>query len=143
MRLLQFEDQDWNRVYTKPEHAVRSRLKVGSYCSWWIVGALRTTVILACSTFAIAPAAGAQREVFEDKDFGGQSISIDGNRSLPRLGALINDRVSSVRVGPQCVMVAFAEEDYRGTTTTFGPGSYAALPEGWDDEISSLHCNCR
>jgi hypothetical protein len=129
-------------VYTKPGHAVRSRLNVGSHCSWWIGSALRTTVILAYSTFAIAPAAGAQCELFEHKDFGGQSISIDGNRSLPRLGAL-NDRVSSVKVGPQCLLVAFAEEDYRGTTTTFGPGSYATLPEGWDDEISSLHCNCR
>jgi Beta/Gamma crystallin len=103
---------------------------------------LRTIVILAGSIVATAPVAGADCEIFEHKDFGGQSIAIDGNRSLPRLGAL-NDRVSSVKVGPQCLMVAFAEEDYRGTTTTFGPGNYATLPEGWDDVISSLHCNCR
>jgi hypothetical protein len=107
-----------------------------------IASVFRTMVPFACSTFAAVAAVGADCELFEHKDFGGATIGVERNQSLSRLGAL-NDRVSSVKVGPQCLMVAFAEEGYRGTTTTFGPGNYASLPEGWDDEISSLHCNCR
>jgi hypothetical protein len=103
---------------------------------------IRTLSILACAIFAAAPAMGAACEVFEHKNFAGASIAIDRNQSLPRLGAL-NDRVSSLKVGSQCLMVAYTDEEYRGTTTTFSPGEHAALPDGWDDEISSLHCNCR
>ena len=97
---------------------------------------------LLCATVVAAPAWAAPCEVFEHKNFAGQSLPIERNQSLPRLGAL-NDRVSSIKVASQCLVVAYAEEDYRGTTTTFGPGDYGALPDGWDDEISSLHCNCR
>ena len=91
---------------------------------------------------AAPPAVAAACEVFEHSSFAGQSIAIERNQSLPRLGVL-NDRVSSIKVGSQCLLVAYADEDYHGTTTTFGPGDYALLPAGWDDEISSLHCNCR
>jgi beta/gamma crystallin len=102
----------------------------------------RTISTLLCATVVTAPAWSAPCEVFEHKNFTGVSIAIERNQSLPRLGAL-NDRVSSIKVASQCLVVAYADEEYRGTTTTFGPGDYATLPEGWDDEISSLHCNCR
>ena len=103
---------------------------------------IRAVLTLACMTFAAAPAVAASCEVFEHKYFAGESVAIERNQSLPRLGTL-NDRISSVKVASQCLMVAFADEQYRGATTTFGPGEYATLPDGWDDQISSLHCNCR
>jgi hypothetical protein len=103
---------------------------------------IRTALILLTVTLAPARAVAAPCEVFEHKNFAGQSVVIERNQSLPRLGAL-NDRVSSIKIAPQCLMVAYADEEYRGTTTTFGPGEYATLSDGWDNEISSLHCNCR
>ena len=103
---------------------------------------IRTALILLTVTLAPARAVAAPCEVFEDKNFAGQSVIIERNQSLPRLGAL-NDHVSSIKIAPQCLMVAYADEEYHGTTTTFGPGEYATLSEGWDNEISSLHCNCR
>ena len=82
---------------------------------------IRIISILLCSFLAAAQASAAPCEVFEHKNFSGPFIAIERNQSLPRLGAL-NDRVSSIKVGPQCLVVAFADEEYRGITTTFGPG---------------------
>lgn len=103
---------------------------------------IKAILTLVCVTVAAAPAVGAACEIFEHRNFSGGSIAIERNQSLPRLGSL-NDRVSSIRVASQCLLVAYADEDYRGITTTFGQGEHASLPAGWDDEISSLHCNCR
>ena len=103
---------------------------------------IRAALIFLAATLSAASAMAAFCEVFEHKNFTGGSIAIERNQSLPRLGKL-NDRVSSIRIGSQCLMVAYADEEYRGTTTTFSPGEHAVLPDGWDDEISSLHCNCR
>ncbi|TMJ65580.1 MAG: hypothetical protein E6G91_20820 [Alphaproteobacteria bacterium] len=66
-------------------------------------------------------------------------IAIERNQSLPRLGAL-NDRVSSIKVGPQCLVVAFADEEYRGATTIFGPGEYSDTGGrlGQSDLVSAL-----
>jgi hypothetical protein len=99
----------------------------------------RAILAFVCATLAAAPALGAACEVF--KNFAGESMAIEGNQSLPRLGTL-NDRVSSIRVAPRCLLVAYADEGYRGVATTFSQGEHASLPEGWDDEISSLRCNC-
>src|SRR5436189_557954 len=103
---------------------------------------MRTLSILLHTFFAAAQALAAPCEVFEHKNFSGPFIAVERNQSLPRLGAL-NDRVSSIKVGSQCLVVAFADEEYSGGTTTFGPGEYPTLSEGVDDQISSLHCNCR
>jgi hypothetical protein len=103
---------------------------------------VRTILIVLCSTLTATSAMAAPCEVFEHKNFTGGSIAIERNQSLPQLGAL-NDRVSSIKVAPQCLMVAYADEQYRGATTTFSQGEHSSLPDGWDDEISSLHCNCR
>src|SRR5438105_11053882 len=98
---------------------------------------IRVTSILLGSFFAAAQASAAPCEVFEHTNFSGPFIAIERNQSLPRLGAL-NDRVSSIKVGLQCLVVAFG-----GATTTFGPGEHPTLAEGWDNQISSLRCNCR
>jgi len=103
---------------------------------------IRATSILLYSFLSAAQASAAPCELFEHANFSGPFIAVERNQSLPRLGTL-NDRVSSIKVGSQCLAVAFADEEYRGGTTTFGPGEYPTLPEGWDDQISSLHCNCR
>jgi hypothetical protein len=103
---------------------------------------MRTISIFVYTLLSAAQALAAPCEVFEHKNFSGELVAIERNQSLARLGAL-KDRVSSIKVDPQCLIVAFAEEEYRGSMITFGPGEHPTLPEGWDDQISSLHCNCR
>jgi hypothetical protein len=91
---------------------------------------------------ASASAAEASCEVFEHQHFAGESLTIASNRELARLGTL-NDRISSIKVSSQCLLVAYADAQFAGATTTFSPGLHPALPEGWDDRISSARCNCR
>ena len=103
---------------------------------------MRTLSILLYTFLAAAQALAAPCEVFEHKNFSGQFIALERNQSMARLGAL-NDRASSIKVDPQCLVVAFADEEYRGGTATFGPGEHPTMPEGWDNQISSLRCNCQ
>ena len=103
---------------------------------------MRLTLLFVWWTFVVQSTAHATCQLFEHKNFAGQFMKANPNESLPRLGAL-NDRVSSIKVAAQCLLVAYADEEYHGVTTTFGPGDYPTLPQGWDDEISSLRCNCR
>lgn len=94
------------------------------------------------AALAVAPAAHAQCQVFEHQDFSGQSVTIAENAAQADLGTL-NDKVSSIKVSRQCLLVAFADPGFRGATTTFSPGDHPSLVEGWDDQISSARCNCR
>ncbi len=103
---------------------------------------MRTILIILYTFMWAAQASAAPCEVFEHNNFSGQLITLERNQSMSRLGAL-NDRVSSIKVSSQCLAVAFSEEEYRGSTTTFGPGEHPTLPEDWDDRISSLRCNCQ
>jgi hypothetical protein len=103
---------------------------------------LRPILIVVCTTMAGGSAVAAACEVFEHMHFTGESMAIERNHSMPRLGKL-NDRISSVKVGQQCTMIAYADEDYKGAVTIFSPGEHATLPAGWDDQISSLLCRCQ
>ena len=103
---------------------------------------MRIIAIMLYTLIWAAQALAAPCEVFEHKNFSGQFIALERNQSMPRLGAL-NDRVSSIKVASQCLAVAFADEEYRGGTITFGPGEHPTMPEGWDEQISSLRCNCQ
>ena len=58
--------------------------------------------------------------LFEHKDFLGEVIVLGNNQSLSHLGTL-NDRVSSISVAQQCLLVAYADAEYAGATTAFRP----------------------
>ena len=94
----------------------------------------------------LAPGMGASAyaacQIYEGPAFSGPAITIADNATRPDLGAM-NDKVSSVKVGPQCLMQAYADPEFKGAQTTFGPGEHPRLAEGWDDQISSARCNCR
>lgn len=102
----------------------------------------RLVFVFLSSTLAAASPADADCRMFEHKDFQGESVSLANNQSLNHLGSL-NDRVSSIKVDPQCLLVAYADPEYAGATTAFSPGEHDSLPDGWDDRISSARCNCR
>ena len=109
---------------------------------WVELGVDRLGAILIVAMIASASSAEAACLMFEHRDFAGASLTIDGNRGLAQLGTL-NDRVSSIKVAAQCLLVAYTDAQFAGAMTTFSPGQHAALPEGWDDRISSARCNCR
>jgi hypothetical protein len=102
----------------------------------------RLAFILLASTLPAVSAARAECRLFEHKSFLGGVVVLSNNQSLNHLGAL-NDRVSSIIVTPQCLLVAYADPEYQGATTAFSSGEHASLPDGWDDRISSARCNCR
>ena len=102
----------------------------------------RLAVALLCSTLAAASQAEAECRMFEHKEFQGDSVNLPNNQSMNHLGSL-NDRVSSIKVSPQCLLVAYAEPEFAGATTAFSAGEHGSLPDGWDDRISSARCNCR
>lgn len=91
---------------------------------------------------SLAASAHAACQVYEGQAFSGSAVTISDNASRADLG-LMNDKVSSVKIGPQCLMQAYADPDFKGAQTTFGPGDHPRLIEGWDDQISSARCNCR
>jgi len=92
--------------------------------------------------FATAVHAGEDCTVYEDKNFGGRTVGLTMNQSAPALPANIDNRVSSVRVRPGCILVGFEDANFKGLSQTWGPGDYPVLPKGWDDVISSVQCSC-
>lgn len=104
-------------------------------------GAARLGLCVGLLLSAVASAQAAC-EIYEGPAFSGPTLTIADNGSRSDLGAM-NDKVSSVKIGPQCLMQAYADPEFKGAQTTFGPGNHAHLGEGWDDQISSARCNCR
>ena len=82
--------------------------------------------------------AGDQCIVYENGNFDGVTLALSMNQFLPALAANIDNRISSVRVRPGCILVGFADANFKGPSQTWGPGDYAMLPKGWDDVISSV-----
>jgi len=87
--------------------------------------------------------AGDRCIAYENSNFDGLALALNTNQSMPALEASIDNKISSVRVHPGCILVAFADANFKGTSQTWGPGDYPTLPKGWDDVISSVQCSCR
>ena len=96
--------------------------------------------IVSCA--ATVAHAGDQCIVYENRNFDGHALALDVNQSLPVLRASLDNKISSVRVQPGCILVGFADANFKGPSQTWGPGDYATLPKRWDDVISSAQCNC-
>ncbi len=80
--------------------------------------------------------------VYENKHFQGVTLTLKMNQSVPALAESIDNKISSVRVRPGCILVGFANPNFKGPSQTWGPGDYPTLPKGWDDAISSVQCSC-
>ena len=101
----------------------------------------RSIIALFCCSVSVAHA-GDQCIAYENGNFDGVTLALSMNQSLPLLGASIDNKISSVRVRPGCILVGFADANFKGQSQTWGPGDYATLPKGWDDVISSVQCSC-
>lgn len=86
--------------------------------------------------------AGDNCIVYEHKNFNGETLALKMNQSVPALADNIDNKISSVRVRPGCILVGFADANFKGASQTWGPGGYPVLPKGWDDVISSVQCSC-
>jgi hypothetical protein len=104
-------------------------------------GFLRMGIMLLIG-LASATGAMASCTVYEHRHFLGESLKVADNGAVEHLGSL-NDRVSSMIVSSDCLLIAYADPQFSGATTTFSAGKHPSLPDGWDDQISSVRCNCR
>ena len=104
-----------------------------------VIGVTILTIFAPCISVA-----GADNDciVYENKNFQGVTLALKMNHSVPALSASIDDKISSVRVRPGCILVGFADANFKGASQTWGPGDYPVLPKGWDDVISSVQCSC-
>jgi len=80
--------------------------------------------------------------LYENKNFDGITLRPRMNQSVRALPASIDQKISSVRVHQGCILVGFADADFKGLSETWGSGSYAIMPKGWNDVVSSIQCNC-
>ena len=101
----------------------------------------RSVIAIFCCSASVAHA-GDQCIVYENGNFNGTVLALDMNQDVPALAATIDNKISSVRVRPGCILVAFADANFKGQSQTWGPGDYTTLPKGWDDVISSVQCSC-
>jgi len=109
-------------------------IALGKACAALLMGLLAGAAALTSAKAACS--------MYEHRQFLGASLTLDDNQVLAHLGSL-NDRVSSIVVSPGCLLIAYADPQFAGATTTFSAGKHATLPDGWDDVISSARCNCR
>lgn len=78
--------------------------------------------------------------VYEKFNFTGKSWGVPRNGSTARSNA--SNRISSVRVQPGCVMIAFGELNFRGPSVQFSRDT-PAINATWNNVISSYRCPCR
>ena len=89
-----------------------------------------------------ATTATADCWLFEHEAFQGQAFAMKANQVVDYLGDMDN-KASSIRVGPGCLLIAHDLPGLQGPSQTWGPGDYSSLPVEWNDVISSAQCNCR
>lgn len=103
-------------------------------------GSIRAAIVLL--VLASSWPAEAACILYEHADFEGRQVQIGHTQTLSTLGAMDN-KASSVRVDPSCIMIGYDLPGLKGPSRTWGAGSYGHLSPGWDDVISSVRCNCR
>src|SRR6266545_5095157 len=94
--------------------------------------------LIVLATICMAPSrhAAAAYFLFEHPNFEGATIDIPANHPIHQIPESLDNRASSIRVAPGCVLIAFHEADFKGPAQTWGPGDYPKLPPDWDDVIS-------
>lgn len=73
--------------------------------------------------------------LFSGPNMSGRAFAL-GGEGESNLDGQFNDRASSLRV-ERGYWIFCSEAGFRGECRTFGPGDYAALPQGLDNRISS------
>ena len=77
----------------------------------------RSVIALFCCSVSVAHA-GDQCIAYENGNFDGVTLALSMNQSLPLLGASIDNKISSVRVRPGCILVGFADANFKGQSQT-------------------------
>lgn len=79
---------------------------------------------------------GASATLYEGGNLSGRSYSLEGRTMANLDGTGFNDRASSLRVDSG-YWVFCSDANFDGECRTFGPGTYARLPAGLDNMITS------
>lgn len=78
---------------------------------------------------------------FEDARFGGRRGEAREGAYIEWLGAVWNDRISSVACAPGCRLIGYETINYGGARRNFA-GAVADLGSTWGDRISALRVTC-
>ena len=92
--------------------------------------------------FATAVHAGEDCTVYEDKNFGGRTVGLTMNQSVPALPENIDNRVSSVRVRPGCILVGFEDTNFKGLSQTGALVTTQCCPRVGTMLSHLLQCSC-
>ncbi len=80
--------------------------------------------------------------VYRVPNYNGSSAFIGPNTRLEELEGPWDNKISSVRVGGACRLVAYQKRQLGGASLSFGK-STPALDIHWNNKISSIRCVCR
>lgn len=79
---------------------------------------------------------------YKDAGFQGSRAEIVEGSAPSTLGADWNDSISSITCHPLCTLTAHDGENQSGAKKSF-TGDVRAIPEAWNDKISSMSVSCR
>jgi hypothetical protein len=82
--------------------------------------------------------------VYEDTNYGGAVLPIFVGQPIPKLSSKgWNDRISSIKVAPNCVLNAYLDSNYiPSPPIVYSSGNYSSLGSRYSDKISSLGVSC-
>ena len=88
---------------------------------------------------------GCYVQIWEDTNYNDNSLIIHGPaefsnmRDLPGAGGSDwGDQAGSLRTGPHCWLIAYADENFQDTSTLIGPDSQIPDLGDMEDEIDSI-----
>jgi hypothetical protein len=85
---------------------------------------------------------GCYIDIFEDEDFDDDSLRVHGPAEYSGLEHLgghdWGDRIASVRTGPKCWALMYADKGFDDTRNVIGPGSVISNLGDMEDEIESM-----
>ena len=79
---------------------------------------------------------------YGEANFQGPRAEIVEGSAATSLGADWNDRISSLTCHPLCTLTAYDGDNQSGAKKSFN-GDVRAIPEAWNDKISSMSVSCR
>ncbi len=89
----------------------------------------------------VLSAVQANCQVFEHANYQGATLVMSPGQHISNVGTQWNDRISAVQVTNKCSLTVFQHANYQGDKLLFKASS-GFVGNLWNDQISSLQCQC-